>query len=165
MSLAPRFLNVEVAQMLQRSLFMREIKGRCPASPIFQRSREMKKGNTRSCFVRPKDDMDLYVQYAKGSIWNSTEPDEKAINAPNRPDLSQKDVEWNITLLISEQKTPYKKAPLDTTSEVSHSKGPAIGMWETHGLMSRIDKANFRTICNKRLRSTIALTEKIFSCH
>ena len=51
-------------------------------------------------------------------------------------------------------------APLDTTSEASQSKGQAIGIRETHGLMTRIDKANFRTICKKRLRSTFALTEE-----
>ena len=51
--------------------------------------------------------MDLYVQYAKGSIWNSTELDEKAISNPNCQGLSQKDVEWNITLLIRESKTPH----------------------------------------------------------
>ena len=32
-------------------------------------------------------------------------------------------------------------------------------MWETHGLMTRIHKADFRTICN-RLRLTISLTEE-----
>ena len=46
--------------------------------------------------------MDLYVQYAKGSIWNSTELVEKAIIAPNRQGVPQKDVEGNITLLIRE---------------------------------------------------------------
>ena len=51
-------------------------------------------------------------------------------------------------------------APLDTTSEAFQSKVQAIGMWETNGLMARNDKANFRTICNKRLRPTIALSEE-----
>ena len=40
--------------------------------------------------------MDLYVQYGKGSTWNSTELAEKAIAVPNRQGLPQKDVEWNI---------------------------------------------------------------------
>ena len=40
--------------------------------------------------------MGLYVQYAKGSIWNSTERAEKAISAPNCQGLPQKDVEGNI---------------------------------------------------------------------
>ena len=159
MSLAPRFLNVEVAQMLQRSLFMREVRRRCPASRVFQSSRKMKKGNTRTCFARPEEDMDLYDQYARGSIWNSTELNEQAISNPNRQGLSQEDVEWNITLLISESKTPYRKAPLDTTSEVSQSKGQAIAMCETRGLMTRIDRADFTTICTRKLCSTIAIKE------
>ena len=41
--------------------------------------------------------MDLHVQYAIGSICNSTELDEKAISNPNRQGLSQEDVEWIIT--------------------------------------------------------------------
>ena len=40
--------------------------------------------------------MDLYVQYGKGSIWKSTELAEKAISAPNRQGLPQKDVKGNI---------------------------------------------------------------------
>ena len=43
-----------------------------------------------------------------------------------------------------------KKAALHPTSEACQSKGQAIGMWETHGLMTRIDKAIFRTICKRR---------------
>ena len=47
--------------------------------------------------------MGLYVQYAKGSIWNRTEIAEKAIGVPNHQGLPQKDVgrinyytdEWN----------------------------------------------------------------------
>ena len=58
-------------------------------------SPEIKTGNTVSCFLRPKEDKDLYVQYAKGSIWNSTELAEKSISAPNRQGSPQKDAEWN----------------------------------------------------------------------
>ena len=105
MALAPRFFNGDVAQMVESSLSMREVRGRCPASPIFQRSREMKKGDTGSCFVRPKEDMDLYVQYAKGYIWNITALSEKEIGAPDRQGLPQKDVKGNITPLIRESKT------------------------------------------------------------
>ena len=93
---APRFPNGDVAQMVERSLSMREVRDQCPASPIFQRSHEIKKGKTVSCFVSPKEDMDLYVQYGKGSTWNSTELAEKAIAVPNRQGLPQKDVEGNI---------------------------------------------------------------------
>ena len=49
--------------------------------------------------------MDLYFQYAKGSIWNSTEFAEKAIGVPNHQGLPQKDVGGNITTLMSESKT------------------------------------------------------------
>ena len=49
--------------------------------------------------------MDLNVHYAKGGIWNSTELAEKAIGAPKHQGSPQKDVEGNITLLISESKT------------------------------------------------------------
>ena len=51
-------------------------------------------------------------------------------------------------------------APLDTTSGPSQSKRQAIGMWETHGLMTRIDKANITTICNRRLCSTNSIAEE-----
>ena len=103
----------------------------------------------------------MYVQYAKRSIWNSTELAEKAISSPNRQGLPQKDIEGDITLLTSESKTSLKKgAHLDTTSQACKSKRQAIGMWETHGLMTRFDKANFTTICNRKLFSTIALTEE-----
>ena len=45
----------------------------------------------------------MYVQKAKGSIGNSSELAEKAIGAPNRKGLPQKDVKGYIsTLLISE---------------------------------------------------------------
>ena len=47
----------------------------------------------------------MYVQYAKGSIWNITENAEKAINAPRPQGLPQKDVEGNIILVIREPKT------------------------------------------------------------
>ena len=103
MSLAAPFRTRDVAQMEERSLSMPEVRGSMPpASPIFQRSPEIKKGNTVSCFVRPKEDLDLYVQYAKGSIWNSTELAEKAIGVPNHQGLPQKDVGGNITILMSE---------------------------------------------------------------
>ena len=35
-------------------------------------------------------------------------------------------------------------------------------MWETQGLMTRTDEANFTTISNRKLRSTIALREERF---
>ena len=62
--------------------------------------------------------MGLYVQYAKGSIWNNTELAEKAIGVPNHQGLPQKDVgrinyytdEWIKDI------PPTKTAPLDPTS-------------------------------------------------
>ena len=90
MAWAPRFLNGDVAQMVERSLIMREVRGSMPRISNFSEEPEIKKGNTVSCFVRPKENTDFYVQYAKGSIWNSTELDEKAISAPNRQGVPQK---------------------------------------------------------------------------
>ena len=78
---------------------------RCTATPTFQRSPEIKKRTTGSYFVRPQKDIEMYVQNAKGSIWNSTENAEKAISAPRPQGLPQKDVQGNITLLIRESKT------------------------------------------------------------
>ena len=106
MSLAARFLTRDVAQMVESSLCMREVRGSMPpASPIFQRSPEIRKGKTVSCFVRPKEGMDLYVQYEEGSIWNSTEFAEKGIGVLNHQGLPQKDVGGNNTILMSESKT------------------------------------------------------------
>ena len=54
-AIAPRFLNGDVAQMVERSLSVREVRGSMPpASPIFQRSPEIKKGKTVSCFENRK---------------------------------------------------------------------------------------------------------------
>ena len=50
-------------------------------------------------------------------------------------------------------------APLGPTKEVAESVRPATGVWEAQGLMTRIDKTIFRMMWNRRLRSTIALTE------
>ena len=83
MSLAPRFITGDVAQMVERSLCMWAVRGSMPRISNFsEEPGNQKKRNKGSCFVRPKHDMDLYVQYAKGSIWNSTELAEKALMAP-----------------------------------------------------------------------------------
>ena len=77
MALAPRFFNGDVAQMVELALHAR---GTGIALNLqFFRGAQIENGNTGSCFVRPKEDLDLYVHYAKGSIWNSTELAEKAI--------------------------------------------------------------------------------------
>ena len=105
MPLAQRFINVDVAQMVERSPYMRQVRGLMPRISNFSVETGNKKGKTVSCFVRPKEDMELYVQYAGGSIWNSTELAEKGIGVLNHQGLPQKDVEGHITLLISESKT------------------------------------------------------------
>ena len=125
---------------------------------------EIKKGNSESSFVRPKEDMDLYVQYGKGSIWKSTELAEKAIGVPNRQGLPQKDVKGNINSTdktIKDISLTYT-AHVDPTSEACQSGGQTIGMWETQGMMTRTDKANITTICNRGLCSTISITEGRF---
>ena len=105
--MSSHFLNGDIAEMVESSLSMREVRGSMPRISNFSEEPEIKKGNTVSCFVRPKEDTDLYVQHANGSIWNSTELAEKAISAPNRQGLPQKDVEGNLTLLIRESKTSF----------------------------------------------------------
>ena len=90
-----------------------------PHLQFFRGARKSKK-NTRSCFVRPKEDLDLYVQYANGRIWNSTELAEEAFSAPNRECLTQKDVEGNITLPIREWKTSIWNKWLLWTPPVRH---------------------------------------------
>ena len=65
---------------------------------------------------RSQKDIYMYVQYAKVSIWSSTELAEKAISAPKHQDLPQMDVEGNITLLISESKASLS----DTYSSFGH---------------------------------------------
>ena len=75
---------------------------------------------TGSYFVRWKKDNDTYVEYAKWSIWNSTELAEKAIGAVNRQGVPQKDVEGNITLLIRESKTSVWHKQLIWTPPARH---------------------------------------------
>ena len=122
MPLAQRFINVDVAQMVERSPYMRQVRGLMPRISNFSVETGNKKGNTVSCFVRPKEDMELYVQYGKGSTWNSTELAEKAISGPNRQGLPQKDVEGNITLLTSESKTTVWHKHLMWTPLARHVK-------------------------------------------
>ena len=161
---APLFLNGDVAQMVERSLSMREVRGLMPRISNFWEgpgNQKRKYGKLlcytkrRHGFVRP--------------IWErkhlkSTELAEKAISAPNRQGLPQKDVEGNINSTdgtIKDIRLTYT-AHVDPTSEACQSGGQTIGMWETHGLMTRTDKANITTICNRGLCSTISITEGRF---
>ena len=125
MSLAARFLTRDIAQMVDRSLGMREVRGSMPpASPIFQRSPEIKQGKTVSCFVRPKEDMDLYVQYAKGSIWNSTELAEKALIAPGITKVYLRKTSEETLLYWWVNQRP----PSDINSSLGpHQRGKSIG--------------------------------------
>ena len=106
--------------MVDRSLCMPEVRESMPASPIFQRSPAIKEGNTGSCFVRPKEDMDLNIHYAKGGIWNSKELAEKGIGVPNHQGLPQKYVRGNITILMRESKTSVWQKQLLWTPPARH---------------------------------------------
>ena len=103
----------------------------------------------------------MYVQYPKESIWSGTELAKKAIGAPNRQSLPQKDVEGNITLLISETKTTLWHRQLLSTPPARHvnrkSKRLAcekhMDWWpaSTKPILERYAKED---------RSTIALTQE-----
>ena len=74
--------------------------------------------------------MGLYVQYAKRSIWNSTEHAEKAIGAPESTWFTserRRGTHYSADKRIKDLRMKYL-APLDTTSEASQSKVQAIGM-------------------------------------
>ena len=105
MAWGPRFLNGDVVQMVERSLSMREVRRSMPRISNFSEQPGTQKKTTGSYLVRPKEDLDFYLQYAKRSIWNSTELAEKAIGAPNHHGLPQKVVDGNITPAISESKS------------------------------------------------------------
>ena len=105
--------------------------------------------------------MGLYVQYAKGSIWNSTEHAEKATGAPNPHGLHQRDVEGHVTLLIRESKTSVWNNWLLWTPPVKHLNRKCkrlackkhMDWWPatTTPILERYAKED---------RSTIALTEE-----
>ena len=102
------------------------------------------------------------VQYSKGSIWNSSACWENDW-CPESPRLSSHR-RWSkpsySTGSLSKDVSQILLDPLGPTSEMAQSEGPAIGKWEVHWLMTRINKANFRTILNGRLRSTFALSKE-----
>ena len=105
--------------------------------------------------------MDLYVQYAKGSIWNSTELDEKAISAPNHQGVPQKDVKGNIILLIRESKTSVSHKQLFWTPRARHVnwKGKRLAC-EKHMDWWPASTKPFLKRYAKEDRLTIALTEE-----
>ena len=103
----------------------------------------------------------MYVQYAKGSIWNSTELAEKAISAPNRQSLPQKDVEGNITLLIRESKTSFwhKQLPWSPPARHANRKSKRLAC-EKHMDWWPASTKPISERYAKDDRSTIALTEE-----
>ena len=122
MALALRLFNVDVAQMVERTLSLQEVGGSMPRISNFSEEPGNRKKTTGSYFVRSKRTIDMCFQYAKGSIWTSTELAEKAISAPKRQGLPQKDVEGNITLLIRQSKTSVWHNQLLWTPPARHVK-------------------------------------------
>ena len=121
MALVPRFLNGDVAQMVERSLRMPAVRGSMLRTSNFtEEPLNHEKLTTGSNIARSQKDIYMYVQYAKGSIWSSTELAEKAISAPNPQGLPQKDVEGHITLLKRESKTSVWNKLLLLTPPVRH---------------------------------------------
>ena len=105
--------------------------------------------------------MGLYVQYAKGSIWNSTEHAEKATGAPNPHGLPQRDVEGHVTLLIRESKTSVWNNWLLWTPPVKHLNRKCKRLaCEKHMDWWTASTKPFLERHAKEDRSTIALTEE-----
>ena len=159
MSLSTSFLNGDVAEKVERSFRRREERGWMPRISIFSEKTGNQETNaTGIWFVRSKKNIDKYVQYSTGSIWNGSAWWERDW-CPESPMLTSKRRrrEHCSTDMWIKDLPLTQTAPLDKTSVAAQSKGQCFGMWETNGLMTRIDIAKTRTICNRKLRSTIAL--------
>ena len=61
-----------------------------PHLQFFRGARKSKKEIREALLLDQKKDIDMYVQFEKWSIWNSTELDEKAINDPRPQRLPPK---------------------------------------------------------------------------
>ena len=73
MSLSTSLLNADVAQEIERSFRMREERGSTPRiSNYSEKTGNQETNTTGSCLVRSKKNIDKYVQYSMGSIWNSS---------------------------------------------------------------------------------------------
>ena len=73
MSLSTSFLNGDVAQNIERSYRMREERGSMPRiSNYSEKTGNQETNTTGSCLIRSKKNIDKYVQYSMGSIWNSS---------------------------------------------------------------------------------------------
>ena len=164
MALAPRFFNGGVAQMVDTSLCMREVRGSMPRISNFAEepgNRDRKYGKLfcqtkrRLGLVRPICKKKHLKQYR--ACWKSYWcPESPRFTSERRQRKHCSTDKWIKDIPLT------KTARLGPTSEAWQQKGQAIGMWETLGLMTRIDKGNFTTICNRKLCSTIALTEDRF---
>ena len=120
---APRFLNGDVAQMVERSLSMREVRWSLPRISNFsEESGNQKKGIREAVLLDQKKTwICTFVRGIwKGSISNSTELAEKAIGVPNHQGLPQKNVGGNITILIRESKTSVWHIQLLWTPPARH---------------------------------------------
>ena len=148
MSLAPRFLNEDVPQMVERSLCMREVRRTMPSFSNFPEEPGNNKKNTGSYFVRPKKRHWYVRPICKRRIWTSTELAEKAISAPNTQRLAQKDVKGNITLLISESETTLWHKQLLWTPPARH-----------------VNRKGKRLACEKHMDWWLASTKPILRRH
>ena len=73
MSLSTSFLNGDVAQNIERSFHMREERGWMPRIPNYsEKTGNQETNTTGSCLIGSKKNIDKYVQYSMGSIWNSS---------------------------------------------------------------------------------------------
>ena len=125
-----------------------------PHHQLLRKTRKAKKKRTTgSCFVRPKQDIDNCVQFSKESTWNGSAGWESDWCLESSRLGSER--RWSKRSypndVLSKDLSQIYLAPLGTSSEVAQSKEQAISMWETHGLRTTIDKANFRAICKRRL--------------
>ena len=158
-SICTNFLNGDVSQKVERLIRMREERGWMPRITNFSEKTGNQKTNYGKRFCQTKKNIDKYVQYSKGSIWNSSAcwesdwcPESPMFTSQRRRRKHCSTDMWIKDLPLTQV------APLDKTSAAAQSKGQCFGMWDTNGLMTRIDIAKTRTRCNRKLRSTIALT-------
>ena len=158
-SLSTSFLNGDVAQKVERSLRMREERGWMPRITNFSEKTGNQKTNYGKRFCQTKKNIDKYVQYSKGSIWNSSACRESDWCPETPMFTSQRRRRKHCSTDMWIKDLPLTQiAPLDKTSVAAQPKGQCFGMWNTNGLMTRIDIAKTRTRCNRKLRSTISLT-------
>ena len=133
-----------------------------PHLQLFRKDRQSENELRESVLLDQKNTLISTSYIRNGSIWKSSAC-RKSDWCPETPRLSLHR-RWSkrsySTGLLAEDLSQIYLAPLGPTKEVAESERPATGMWEAQGLMTRIDKNLFRTMWNRRLRSTIALTKE-----